>query len=51
LVFHRAQHAEKGIGVPFCLVFMALPLLIPWNVVGTIWQGRPKRYRIARLLR
>lgn len=24
--------------VPFCLVLMALPLLIPWNVVGTIWQ-------------
>ncbi len=23
---------------PFCLVLMALPLLIPWNVVGTIWQ-------------
>ena len=23
---------------PFCLVVMALPLLIPWNVVGTIWQ-------------
>ncbi len=21
-----------------CLVVMALPLLIPWNVVGTIWQ-------------
>ena len=21
-----------------CLVLMALPLLIPWNVVGTIWQ-------------
>jgi glycerol transport system permease protein len=24
--------------VPVCLVLMALPLLIPWNVVGTIWQ-------------
>ena len=21
-----------------CLVLIALPLLIPWNVVGTIWQ-------------
>jgi glycerol transport system permease protein len=21
-----------------CLVLMALPLLVPWNVVGTIWQ-------------
>lgn len=29
---------KKGIGVPMCLVLMALPLLIPWNVVGTIWQ-------------
>ncbi|MGB0866962.1 MAG: carbohydrate ABC transporter permease [Granulosicoccaceae bacterium] len=29
---------RKGIGVPVCLVLMALPLLIPWNVVGTIWQ-------------
>jgi glycerol transport system permease protein len=27
-----------GIFVPICLVLMALPLLIPWNVVGTIWQ-------------
>tara|TARA_R110002126_G_scaffold291744_1_gene456447 strand:+ start:53764 stop:54657 length:894 start_codon:yes stop_codon:yes gene_type:complete len=29
---------KKGIWVPVCLVTMALPLLIPWNVVGTIWQ-------------
>ena len=29
---------RKGIGVPVCLILMALPLLIPWNVVGTIWQ-------------
>ena len=29
---------KKGIWVPVCLVAMALPLLIPWNVVGTIWQ-------------
>jgi glycerol transport system permease protein len=29
---------KKGIGVSVCLVLMALPLLIPWNVVGTIWQ-------------
>ena len=29
---------KKGIWVPVCLVMMALPLLIPWNVVGTIWQ-------------
>ncbi|MBZ8134315.1 carbohydrate ABC transporter permease [Afifella sp. IM 167] len=29
---------RKGWGVSVCLVLMALPLLIPWNVVGTIWQ-------------
>ncbi|WP_320197861.1 carbohydrate ABC transporter permease [Agrobacterium sp. rho-13.3] len=29
---------KTGLGVPVCLVLMALPLLIPWNVVGTIWQ-------------
>lgn len=29
---------KRGIGVPICLVLMSLPLLIPWNVVGTIWQ-------------
>jgi len=29
---------KKGFWVPVCLVLMALPLLIPWNVVGTIWQ-------------
>ncbi|MFB2554002.1 carbohydrate ABC transporter permease [Ensifer soli] len=29
---------RRGLGVPVCLVLMALPLLIPWNVVGTIWQ-------------
>ncbi|MGP9821483.1 carbohydrate ABC transporter permease [Salinarimonas sp. NSM] len=29
---------RKGIWVSVCLVLMALPLLIPWNVVGTIWQ-------------
>lgn len=29
---------KKGWGVPVCLIAMALPLLIPWNVVGTIWQ-------------
>ena len=27
-----------GWGVAFSLVTLALPLLIPWNVVGTIWQ-------------
>ena len=34
---------REGWRVAACLVIMALPLLIPWNVVGTIWQifGRP----------
>jgi glycerol transport system permease protein len=29
---------RQGWLVAPCLVIMALPLLIPWNVVGTIWQ-------------
>jgi glycerol transport system permease protein len=29
---------KKGFWASFCLVMMSLPLLIPWNVVGTIWQ-------------
>ncbi len=28
---------KKGWGVSACLVTLALPLLIPWNVIGTIW--------------
>ncbi|MCJ7499367.1 sugar ABC transporter permease [bacterium] len=28
---------KRGIGVPVTLVLLALPLLIPWNVIGTIW--------------
>ena len=29
---------RKGWAVGPCLVIIALPMLIPWNVVGTIWQ-------------
>lgn len=29
---------KSGFWASFCLVLMALPLLIPFNVVGTIWQ-------------
>jgi len=29
---------REGWAVAFSLVTLALPLLIPWNVVGTIWQ-------------
>jgi glycerol transport system permease protein len=28
----------KGRWSSLCLIVMAIPLLIPWNVVGTIWQ-------------
>ena len=36
-IFIALNMPKKGLGVPVCLVLMALPLLIPWNVVGTIW--------------
>jgi glycerol transport system permease protein len=29
---------RKGVWVPVCLVLMSLPLLIPWNVVGAMWN-------------
>jgi glycerol transport system permease protein len=29
---------RRGVWVSVCLVLMALPLLIPWNVVGAIWN-------------
>jgi glycerol transport system permease protein len=29
---------RRGFWVSVCLVLMALPLLIPWNVVGAIWN-------------
>jgi len=29
---------RRGPGVSICLVLMALPLLIPWNVVGAMWN-------------
>ncbi|MEL6235433.1 MAG: sugar ABC transporter permease [Pseudomonadota bacterium] len=29
---------RRGVWVPICLVLMALPLLIPWNVVGAMWN-------------
>lgn len=37
-IFIALNMPRKGWGVSVCLVLMALPLLIPWNVVGTIWQ-------------
>lgn len=29
---------KSGIRGSLCLILVAIPLLIPWNVVGTIWQ-------------
>ena len=29
---------RQGFWVPVCLVAMALPMLIPWNVVGAMWN-------------
>jgi glycerol transport system permease protein len=29
---------KSGIKASLCLILLAIPLLIPWNVVGTIWQ-------------
>lgn len=29
---------KRGVWVSVCLVLLALPLLVPWNVVGTVWQ-------------
>ncbi len=37
-VFVALNMPKSGFWASFCLVVMSLPLLIPWNVVGTIWQ-------------
>ncbi len=37
-IFVALNMPKKGVWASVCLVLMALPLLIPWNVVGTIWQ-------------
>jgi glycerol transport system permease protein len=37
-VFVALNMPKKGVWSSLVLVLMALPLLIPWNVVGTIWQ-------------
>ncbi len=37
-IFVALNMPKKGFWATFCLVAMSLPLLIPWNVVGTIWQ-------------
>ncbi len=37
-IFVALNMPHKGFWSSFCLVAMALPLLVPFNVVGTIWQ-------------
>ena len=37
-IFIALNMPKKGFWASFCLVVMSLPLLIPFNVVGTIWQ-------------
>jgi glycerol transport system permease protein len=37
-VFIALSMPKRGFWASLCLVLMALPLLIPFNVVGTIWQ-------------
>ncbi len=37
-VFVALNMPKKGVWASVCLILMSLPLLIPWNVVGTIWQ-------------
>ena len=37
-IFIALHMPKRGIWASVCLVLVALPLLVPWNVVGTIWQ-------------
>lgn len=37
-IFIALNMPKKGFWASVCLVLVALPLLVPWNVVGTIWQ-------------
>ncbi|MCF8510597.1 MAG: sugar ABC transporter permease [Rhodobacteraceae bacterium] len=37
-IFIALNMPKTGFWASFCLILMALPLLIPFNVVGTIWQ-------------
>src|SRR5690606_25437935 len=38
-IFVARNKPKKGIWASICLVLMALPRLIPWDVVGTSWQA------------
>ncbi len=37
-IFIALNMPKKGFWASFSLIIVSLPLLIPWNVVGTIWQ-------------
>lgn len=37
-IFIALHMPKKGFWASACLILVALPLLVPWNVVGTIWQ-------------
>jgi len=37
-IFIALHMPKKGFWSSVCLVLVSLPLLVPWNVVGTIWQ-------------
>lgn len=37
-IFIALHMPKKGFWASACLIIIALPLLVPWNVVGTIWQ-------------
>ncbi len=37
-IFIALHMPKKGFWASVCLILVALPLLVPWNVVGTIWQ-------------
>ena len=37
-IFIALNMPKTGVWASVCLVLMSLPLLIPFNVVGTIWQ-------------
>ncbi|MFN4058650.1 MAG: carbohydrate ABC transporter permease [Roseinatronobacter sp.] len=51
-IFIALNMPKRGFWASFCLVFMALPLLIPFNVVGTVWQifGRVDIRLLGRVL-
>lgn len=37
-IFIALNMPKKGFWSSVCLILVSLPLLVPWNVVGTIWQ-------------